>query len=104
MAEQFLHDAHVGATFHEVRRERMPEGVRGNPGSQTSPVSRGPQHCPGRLARKRSAAGVEEQGWATPAARGKRWPHPHEVGLNGPSGERSHWHSTLFFFFSGGYH
>ena len=27
MAEQFLHDAHVRATFHEVGRERMPEGV-----------------------------------------------------------------------------
>ena len=30
MAEQFLHDADVGATFHEVSRERMPEGVRSN--------------------------------------------------------------------------
>jgi hypothetical protein len=60
MAEQFLHDANVGSTFHEVCRERMAEGVRGNPGSQASAVSRGPQHRPGRLARKRPAASVEE--------------------------------------------
>ena len=37
MAQKFLHGADVVAIGQEVRGERMPEGVAGNPFGQPSP-------------------------------------------------------------------
>ena len=40
MAQKFLHGADVVAIGQEVRGERMPEGVAGNPFGQPSPAHR----------------------------------------------------------------
>ena len=40
VAEQLLHDAHVGAALQQVRRERVPQGVRRHVRGQLRPLGR----------------------------------------------------------------
>src|SRR3954468_851126 len=59
--EQFLDDADVGPAVEEVRRERVPQGVRGDLRSHTGALCGRSQDGPGTLPRQGAAADVEEQ-------------------------------------------
>src|SRR5688500_593379 len=60
VAEQFLDDADVGATVAQVRRERVPEGVRRHLLLDAGALRGLRQDRPGALPAQPPAAGVEE--------------------------------------------
>src|SRR4051812_22010843 len=85
VSEHFLNRSKVRAALQQVRRERMPERMRGDVLGQTGLVDVMAQNLPCPHARQRRAAGIQKQD-ASALAAVEFWPQLAQVDRDGADG------------------
>ncbi len=89
MAEQLLHDAHIGPALQEVGGKRVPQHVRRHPRGDPGALGGVLQHLPCALPRQLSAAGVEEDRRRSAAPTSQLRAAAHQIGVQRLHGRTS---------------